>query len=242
MGSKNDVDNAGGKYQVVKITTNKPFPQVLNYLAHQSAGIVSKDQVEAINTHDVATFDRNKDIAYGDQMTITEGATYNNTLMTSGPYVAIYKNDYEITFGKNPGYMPGTEFEPRVSNITIKFIKDADSSLSALRSGEIYFLYGVPEDKYQIVEDDAKLTLQKRPSNAVSYAFFNMLGNSIYSDENLRKPVLCSVSQEDFIAVYNNLKLKAYSTLTPLVNTGNSHKKDEAKVAEFLNEYWESKK
>ena len=43
-----------GKYQVVKMTTINPFPQVLNYLAHQSAGIVSKKQVESINTYDVA--------------------------------------------------------------------------------------------------------------------------------------------------------------------------------------------
>ncbi|PMY00894.1 hypothetical protein C1Y18_35040, partial [Pseudomonas sp. MPR-R5A] len=67
------VDNGAGKYQVVKMTTTEPFPQVLNYLAHQSAGIVSKKQVEAINTYDVDKFDVNKDIPYGDQNTITEG-------------------------------------------------------------------------------------------------------------------------------------------------------------------------
>ncbi|SCY07070.1 ABC transporter substrate-binding protein [Alkaliphilus peptidifermentans] len=241
VADKAQVSNKDGKYQVVKITTNKPFPQVLNYLAHQSAGIVSKKQIEAVNTYNVATFDRNKDVAYGDQMTITEGATYDNTLMTSGPYIAIYKNDYEIAFQKNPGYMISTSHEPKVSNIVVKFIKDADSSLSAFRSGEIHFLYGIPEDKFEIVENDSKLTLQKRPNNAVVYAFFNMKGGSEFSDVNLRKAILYNVSQEEFIAVYNNLKINAYSTVTPLVDTGNIHLKDHSKANEFLNMYWESK-
>ncbi len=242
VSDKKDVKNADGKYQVVKITTNIPFPQVLNYLAHQSAGIVSKAQVESINTYDVESYDKTKDIAYGDQATITEGATYNNTLMVSGPYIMIYKNDYEVAFEKNPGYMTGTEHEPRISAVKVKFIKDQDSSLSALRSGEIHLLYSVPEDKYQLVEGDSKLSLQKRPSNGVSYAFFNLLGQSEYSDLNLRKAVLNAIDQDQFLAVYNNLKIKAYATLTPLVDTGNVHTADLEKTKEYLQKYWDSKK
>ena len=92
----------------MKMTTVNPFPQVLNYLAHQSAGIVSKKQVESINTYDVASFDVSKDIPYGDQNTVTEGAKYNNTLYASGPYILSHKNDYEAIFYKNPAYMAGT--------------------------------------------------------------------------------------------------------------------------------------
>ena len=103
MLDKTRADNAAGKYQVVKMTTINPFPQVLNYLAHQSAGIVSKKQVESINTYDVASFDVSKDIPYGDQNTVTEGAKYNNTLYASGPYILSHKNDYEAIFYKNPG-------------------------------------------------------------------------------------------------------------------------------------------
>lgn len=237
---KKDVNNGEGKYQVVKITTNHPFPQVLNYLAHQSAGIVSKAQVESINTYDVASYDKAKDIAYGDQSTITEGATYNNQLMASGPYIMIYKNDYEVAFVKNPGYMTGTDYEPIISNVLVKFIKDQDSALSALRSGEIHLLYTVPEDKFQLVEDDEKLSLLKRPSNAVTYAFFNLLGESKFSDLNLRQAVLNTADQDQFMAVYNNLKYKSYSTLTPIVDTGNVHKADLGKAKEYLQKYWDA--
>ena len=103
VSDKTSADNTSGKYQVVKMTTVNPFPQVLNYLAHQSAGIVSKKQVESINTYDVASFDVSKDIPYGDQNTVTEGAKYNNTLYASGPYILSHKNDYEAIFYKNPG-------------------------------------------------------------------------------------------------------------------------------------------
>lgn len=231
---KTQVDAAKGKYQVVKITTTNPFPQVLNYLAHQSAGIVSKKQVESINTYDVATFDVNKDIPYGDQNTVTEGASYNNTLYASGPYILSHKNDYEAVFMKNPAYMPGTENEPKIANVTVRFIADADSALSALRNGEIHIFNGVPETKYKLVEDDSKLTLQKNDSNAVTYLLFNTKGRNVSESESLRKAILYSINQDEIINYYQGNKKKAVSTVSPLVETGNEVKADAAKVDEFL--------
>lgn len=241
VADKTQADNAEGKYQVVKLTTTTPFPQVLNYLAHQSAGIVSKKQVEAINTYDVATFDVNKDIPYGDQNTVTEGSQYNNTLYTSGPYILSYKNDYEAIFYKNPGYMKGTDHEPRINNIKIRFIKDADSSLSALRSGEIHLYYGVSETKYDVVKGDSKLALQTIPSNAVSYLLFNTKNRPVAESADLRKAVLYSINQDEILAYYAGNKFKATSTLSPLVQTGLELKADSAKVKEFLNAYKASK-
>ena len=63
--NKDSVDNAAGAYQIIKVTTTEPFPQVLNYLAHQSAGIVDSVVVEEVNsTYDVATYDVSKDICH----------------------------------------------------------------------------------------------------------------------------------------------------------------------------------
>ncbi|WP_193747652.1 ABC transporter substrate-binding protein [Neobacillus niacini] len=238
---KTQVNNKEGKYQVVKVTTTEPFPQVLNYLAHQSAGIVSKKQVESINTYDVASFDVTKDIPYGDQNTVTEGDKYNNTLYTSGPYILSYKNDYEAIFHKNPGYMKGTEHEPKISNIKLRFIKDIDSSLSALRNGEIYVLYGVPENKQDVVESDSKLKLQSMESNGVTYLLFNTKNRDVAKSEDLRKAVLYSINQDEIISYYQGKKIKAVSTVSPIVKTGNELKADPAKAKEFLNKYLSSK-
>lgn len=241
VADKTQANNKEGKYQVVKVTTTEPFPQVLNYLAHQSAGIVSKKQVESINTYDVATFDVNKDIPYGDQNTVTEGDKYNNTLFTSGPYILSHKNDYEAIFYKNPGYMKGTEHEAKIETLKLRFIKDMDSSLSALRNGETYVLYGIPENKQETVESDSKLKLQSMESNGVSYLLFNTANREIAKSEDLRKAVLHSINQDEILSYYHGKKVKAVSTVSPLVKTGLELKADPAKVKEFLEKYQSSK-
>ena len=232
--AKEDADQKNGKYQVVKMTTTEPFPQVLNYLAHQSAGIVSKKQVESINTYDVASFDVKKDIPYGDQNTVTEGSQYNNTLYTSGPYIMLYKNDYEAVFQKNPAYMKGDEMEPYINRVSVRFIKDPDSAFSALRSGEIDMLSGVPETKFDILKEDSKMKLQSIQSNAVSYLLFNTENRDVAKSENLRKAVLYSINQDEFIQFYKGDKAKAVSTVSPLVDTGNELSPDAGKVKEAL--------
>ncbi|MBS4220660.1 hypothetical protein KHA96_20390 [Bacillus sp. FJAT-49711] len=242
VADKNDANNKDGKYQVVKVTTTEPFPQVLNYMAHQSAGIVSKKQVESINTYDIASFDPAKDIPYGDQNTVTEGDQYNNHLYASGPYILSYKNDYEAIFYENPAYMKGTDFEPRISQVTVRFIENPDSALSALRNGEIHLFNGVPETKYDLVEGDSKLHLQKNKSNAVSYLLVNTSNREVANSEDLRKAILYSINQEEFINFYQGNKMKASSTVSPLVETGNELKADSAKAKEYLAKYQDGKK
>jgi peptide/nickel transport system substrate-binding protein len=185
----------------------------------------------------VAAFDVNKDIPYGDQRTVTEGASYDNHLYASGPYILVKKNDYQADFVKNPAYRGGSEFEPKISNVTVRFIEDADSSLSALRNGEIHLFNGVPETKYELVENDDKLVLQKNDSNAVTYLLFNAADRAVAKSENLRKAVLYSLNQDEFLNYYQGNKKKAYSTVSPLVDTGNELIADPTKVEESLADY-----
>ncbi|WP_010305599.1 ABC transporter substrate-binding protein [Kurthia senegalensis] len=233
---KTAVDNKAGKYQVVKVTTTEAFPQVLNYLAHQSAGIVSEKQVSKINTYDVAKYNADKDVSYGDAATITEGKAYNNELYASGPYVLTTKNDYEAKFEKNPAYRAGSEYEPKIANVTVKFIADPDSALSSLRNGDIHILNGVPETKYELVENDKKLTLQKNKSNGVTYLTFNMNDANIAKNTKLRQAVLYSVDQNAIIDFYKGNKMNAVSTVSPLVDTGNKVEADAKKAKALLEE------
>lgn len=235
---KGTVNNAAGAYQVVKITTPTPFPQVLNYLAHQSGGIVSEKQVTSINTYDVASYNPDKDIAYGDQATVTEGSSsYNNHLYASGPYILVKKNDYEAQFVKNPAYRVGSEYEPKIAKINVRFIADIDSALSALRNGEIHVLQSVPETKLDIVKSDTKLTLHTADSNAVSYLLMNTSGRSVSDSVDLRKAILFSINQNEFISYYQGNKKPAVSTVSPLVNTGLKLEADSKKVKEYLKAY-----
>src|SRR5690606_20734512 len=120
----------------------------------------------------------------------------------SGPYILVKKNDYEADFVKNPAYRPGTDFEPLISNVVVRFIADADSSLSSLRNGEIHLFNGVPETKYDLVENDEKLFLQKNESNAVSYLLFNTANREVATSDDLRKAVLYSINQDEFLSYY----------------------------------------
>lgn len=235
--NKTEVDNAGGVYQVVKVTTVNPFPQVLNYLAHQSAGIVDSEIIPQVNTYDINNFDIQKDICYGDQSTVTEGASYNNTLSCSGPYVLIKKNDYEVTFEANPAYRAGSEYAPRIQNVTVKFYKDLDSSLSGLRSGEIDVLYSIPENSYDLVRNAEDLVLQELPSNSASYCTFNLSGSSKCSDVTLRKAILAAINQEELLAVFNGTRTAIYSTVSPLVDTGNKMVFEAGKSQQLQAEY-----
>ncbi len=237
--NKTAVDNKSGKYQVVKITTGVPFPQVLNFLAHQSAGIVSEEQVKAINSKvNMKTYDPTKDILYGDQSVVTDGPTYDNHLWLSGPYAMIVKDDYEVKFEKNPNYMVGTEYEPKVKYITFKFIKDDSSATASLRSGEIDIMPFIGENSVDLVSNDDRFHVIKRSSNGTTYADFNLKeGKSEYVNEDLRKAVLYAVSQDDYIAVYNGLKGRLYSTLSTLIDTGNVLEQDLNKSKEYLLKY-----
>ncbi len=239
---KGAVNNASGAYQVVKITTPTPFPQVLNYLAHQSGGIVSEKQVTSINTYDVASYNPDKDIAYGDQATVTEGsATFNNQLYASGPYILVKKNDYEAQFVKNPAYRTGSEYEPKIAKINVRFISDVDSALSALRNGEIHVLQTVPETKLDIVKSDTKLTLNTADSNAVSYLQMNTSGRAVSDSADLRKAILYSINQDEFISYYQGNKKPAVSTVSPLIDTGLKLQADSEKVKEFVKAYNDKK-
>ena len=106
-----------------------------------------------------------------------------------------------------------------------------------MRNSEIHLFNGVPETKYDLVENDSKLFLQKNDSNAVSYLLFNTKNREVSTSEALRKAVLYSINQDEILNFYQGNKKKAVSTVSPLVDTGNELKADPAKVQEFLNDY-----
>lgn len=239
---KANVDNQAGRYQIVKVTTVHPFPQIFNFLAHISCGIVSEKQVEAINSKvDFASYDTSKDILYGDDSTLMEGDKLDNHLYCSGPYVMLYRNDYEIVMEKNPNYMKGTESEPKISQVRIKMIKDKDSALSALRSGEIYMADGIDGKKEEVVESTPELTLIAQPGLTVYYGRFNMDEGKAGADKNFRLAVQNLVNQEAIVAVSGGKKYPVTSTLTPIMETGYTFTPDEEKAKEYLNAYIQEK-
>ena len=237
-----DVDNAAGKYQVVKIETSSPFPQVLYFLAHQSAGIVNKEQCEAVNSlFDVAEYDASVDVCYGDSANVkkTLAETGTHHLYFSGPYCLVDYTDYDVKFEKNPGYMAGTENEPLSNNMAIKFYKDTTSAATGFRSGEIDVMHGLNTNDVQTLEDEG-YTVAKYLRHATTYCEFNMDEGKIFSDINARKAVFHAINQDEYIAYNNDLVGYLYSSFSTLIDTGNKVEFNLEKSAEYLKAYTDS--
>lgn len=237
-----DVDNAAGKYQVVKIETESAFPQVLYFLAHQSAGIVNKEACEEMNSKfEVASYDPTVDVCYGDSANVkkTLGADGTHHLYQSGPYAIVAYDDYQILFEKNPGYMAGTENEPIINNMGIKFYKDNTSAASGFRSGEIDIMSGVNTNDVKTLQDEGyEVVTYLR--HATTYCEFNMDADHIFSDLNARKAVFHAINQDEYIAYNNNLVGYLYSSFSTLIDTGNKVEFNLEKSAEYLKAYTDS--
>ncbi len=237
---KNSADNAGGKYEVIKITTNTPFPQILNFMCDYSAGIVSKKQVEAINTAELlANYDPTSDLRYGDAQFLREETGEENTLWCSGPYVIKSVNDYEAVCERNPAFMPGTDMAPAIKYVTLKYIADTEATISALRSGEIDLTENVPVNQVEVVEGDENLGLISSVVNGCVQMKFNLDEDHITSNLDIRKAILYSINQEEIIAVKNGFGGKCYTAMTMLKNDNDLIPSPE-KVKEHLDNYFAS--
>lgn len=237
---KNATDNAGGKYEVLKITTNTPFPQILNLLTNYDAGILSKKQVSAINTPELlAGYDPTTDFRYGDAQFLRKDSGKENTLWCSGPYVVKSVDDYETVCERNPAFMPDTDMAAPIKYVTLKYIADRDATISALRSGEVDLTDNVPANQADVVKNDPNLCLLTALVNACITMHYNLDEDHITSNEDIRKAILYAINQDEVIAVKNGLGGKAYTAMTMLKND-NELIPDPSKVQEHLNNYYAS--
>ncbi len=241
---KTQTDNAGGAYQVVKITTKEPFPQILNMLAHMGASIVSEQQVSAYNdlvdsSDNWANYDLTKDVVYGDFNAVKQG---DNHLWSSGAYVMVELDDLGATFLPNPGFMTSeAEDQIMIDNVYLKFYNSADPLLADYRSGAIDYLSSFTTSQYETLAADENTTIIQRSSNAASYCTFNLNEEStIFTDVNLRLAILHAIDPQAFIAVNNNLVEPTYSTMSPLIGTPNAHVQNLELSTQYLQAYYDS--
>lgn len=241
--TKDAVDNAAGKYQVVRCTTSVPYPQILNALTFHGAGIVDQEWVENLNKDlDVAAYDASKDRIYGDSVTTMEGDSFNNQLSLSGNYVLTSMNDYQINFTANPGIRKNdTEANP-IQTLVLKLIADKDAALNAMRSGEVDFIYSMNATKYSIVEQDPNLGIMYSPGIRVYMLAFNLWGNSEVSNSpELRKAIASCINFEDIKAVQAGYAIEPYSPLSTCFSAGHTNPYQPGDTQKYLEAYFATK-
>lgn len=199
VATRDEVDNDAGRYQLVRLTTSDPFPQILAYLSNHSGGIVDSEWVESINSQvDFANYDASKDTLYGD-FTGVQKANYANTISASGRYVLRYIDDYGAVLEKNPGYC--TDDDPtgaaKIKNVNVVFLANADSALSALRSGDIDVNWSVSTTKFDTVRSDSNLALGKFLGQRLWYLSYNINSTSACSDLAVRKAVANAINLDE---------------------------------------------
>ncbi len=241
--TKNDADSASGVYQVVRCNTSTPYPQILNCLTFHGAGIVDSEWVQEINKDmDVAAYDATKDRIYGDSVTTVEGATYDNQLSLSGPYVLTSMNDYQMNFTANPAMCTSDEDYKPIKTIVDKFITDKDTALSAARSGDVDFCFSIPATKYDVVREDENLGLSMMEGIRVYMLAYNMHGNSEVSNSaDLRKAIASVINFDDINAVLAGNAIECYSTISTCLDAGNKLEYQPGDTERYLRAYFASK-
>lgn len=244
VATRDEVDNEAGNYQIVRCNTTVPFPQILNCLTFHGAGIVDSEWVENMNKDvDIANYDATKDRLYGDSITTVEGAGYDNQLSVSGNYVLTSMNDYQMNFVANPAIRTKDPECNLIKSITNKFIADTETALSALRSGDVDYCYNIPQTKYDVVESDPNLGLNKFPGIRVYMLGYNMHGNSIVSDSvDLRKAIASAINFEDIKAVLSGNAIECYSPLATCLDPGNKLPYQPGDTEKYLRAYFANKK
>lgn len=239
VATRDEVDNAAGSYQVLKITTKYPYPQVLNNLCQHAGGIVDSEWVESINSQvDFASYDPNSDVLYADTNTMVKGSNFNNTISCSGPYVLLHMDDYGVYLEKNEGYRQN-DGGAKIRYLNYVNLADSDAAISALRSGDVDYVWSVPAEKFDTVKNDENLTLCEDPSNRVYYMTYNTTSeNSPCYNLTVRQAIAASINQDDIIAALGGNALPAYSTISAVYDCGNTFTYTEGKAQELLQEYY----
>lgn len=186
--------------QIIKIETKEAYGQLYNMLAHTSGGIVSKKAVEKAGN------------SYGDINNIS-------SLVSSGPYVLseIDKQRNEIRFIRNDYYYD----KAIMKNIIYKVIPDASGSVLALQSGDVNYIYTIPEDSRDSIENGEGTNLVARPSNGFTYLAFNdgVGGPRVTTNEDFRKAIYYAIDPQEILTIVlnGNGKIGA-SPLSPVVD------------------------
>jgi ABC-type transport system substrate-binding protein len=125
--------------QTVAIRTKEPFGDILNTLAHGSAALLSPTALEKS----------------GD-----ESETLNP--VGSGPYMLdAFEPGQQLTLKAFPNYWGG---KPKLDKVVFKYIPEAATRLSALRTGSVDVIDAVPYPLISSLKNDQKIEIISKPS------------------------------------------------------------------------------
>jgi peptide/nickel transport system substrate-binding protein len=176
---------------VLRINLKAPFAPLLDYLANDGH-IVSP---AAIKKHE-------KDI----------GANPVGT----GPFKFVaWERGKRLVMERNPSYWKGA---PKIEQLILVPMPEAQSRLIALRTGQVDFIEGVPPDNLADLKRDANLTVAEGLSPQVWYVVLNTKRAKPLGDVRVRRALNHAVNKEAIVKdVLKGTGTVAVGPLSPLL-------------------------
>ena len=89
----------------------------------------------------------------------------------SGPFkLEKFDSTGTVVFVPNPTYYAGA---PKIGKVTIRKMPELAARMTALRTGEVDMIWGIPDDQLPQLQSDSKLKIETVPSTAVFTMWFN---------------------------------------------------------------------
>jgi peptide/nickel transport system substrate-binding protein len=183
----------------VELTTPVPNPVMLEMLAN-SLFMVSKKWCEAHNAVNTQDF-TNKEESY----------TARNAMGT-GPFILVSRDpDVKSVFKKNPNWWGIKEgrFDGNVDEIVYTPIKEGNTRISALISGQLDFVLDPPVQDMDKLKSDKSLKVYEGRENRVIFLqmdqardelkYSNVKGKNPFKDERVRKAFYMAIDEDAIV-------------------------------------------
>jgi glutathione transport system substrate-binding protein len=158
----------------VKVSLKYPFGAFVNDIAHPGAMIVSPKSVQV----------------YGKEMTRHPSGT--------GPYEFISWTADTLKMKKNEHYWkPGL---PKIDTITYRGVPENGSRIAMLKTGEAQFIYPVPPEMIQSLENSPTIAVFDEPSILQRFVELNNLRKP-FDDIRVRQALNYAIDKQAFIKV-----------------------------------------
>lgn len=136
----------------------------------------------------------------------------------TGPYRLVrWIRDQEVVFEANENYFGGTKGQPRLDQITVRFIPEQATRIAELLAGSVDVITEVAPDQAQFVEASG-LVVTPLPTNALVYLSLDSMGRSgqtPLTDQRVRQAIAHSIDRQ---AIVDNV-LSGFATRADVLAT-----------------------
>ena len=131
----------------------------------------------------------------------SNASSFGTTPVGTGPYkVSQFAVDQAITFEAFDGYW-GTK--ARTKKVVLRNLPEASTRTSALQSGEVDLIWGIPPQFLEQIKGNSGLSLNQTPAVRVQFIMLNLRGqgNAAFKDVRVREAMNLAINRDQIAKV-----------------------------------------